>query len=193
MKWRNVAIIGLVLLLCTVTGATAEEPLYLEGRGQTATDPFSLPAPDSMIAFTHDGSRNFIVRAYAGDRPDSLVNVIGPYSGSRPISSTNPVSLDIQADGAWTATVSPIPPDGSLEFSGVGDTVGGWFTPPSRATFDITHDGSRNFIVRAQCAGRSESVQNEIGPVTGSRVVTFRGGPCYWDVRADGNWSLTPR
>lgn len=189
----SLALLASAFVIVPAAAAQEAEPIVLEGRGQTATDPFFLPAPDSMITFTHDGTRNFIVRAYAGDRPESLVNTIGAYRGARPISSTEPVTLDIQADGPWTATVTPIPEGGTLELSGTGDTVSGWFDSPGRTTLDITHDGSRNFIVRANCAGRSESVQNLIGPTSGSRVVTFPAGPCYWDVRADGNWSLTPR
>lgn len=188
-----VALLVLLLLAVFVGSARAQESVYLEGHGQTATEPFYLPATDSVLTFTHSGTRNFIVRAYVGDRATGLVNVIGAYRGSRPLSTNGPVTLDIRADGPWSVQIDPIPAGGSVAFSGTGDSVSGWFDSPGRTTMELTHDGTRNFIVRAECAGGDTSVQNEIGPVSGSRVVTFRSGPCYWNVRADGAWSLTPR
>jgi hypothetical protein len=37
------------------------------------------------------------------------------------------------------------------------------------------------------------SVQNEMGPIQGSTVIDFSDGPCFWEVEADGNWSVEPR
>lgn len=62
-------------------------PIVLQGRGQTATEPISLPASDSVAAFTHAGSRNFIVTAFVDSDKKLLVNTIGAYKGSRLISA----------------------------------------------------------------------------------------------------------
>jgi hypothetical protein len=168
-------------------------PIMLQGRGQTATEPIRLPAAVSVATFTHDGRSNFIVHGFHGTEDDLLVNTIGPYRGARPLVSEDPVTLDIRADGAWTVRVEAIVVGGTAPFTGRGDAVSTLFDPPAQGSWEITHYGTRNFIVWLQCAGGSVLVQNEIGPVNGSRVVQFRRGPCYWDVRADGNWSLRPR
>lgn len=191
----RIALLVVVLLLALVVPASAQESVYLQGSGQSAPAAFYLPATDSVLTFTHSGSRNFIVQAYVGSaRPDLLVNTIGGYSGSRPLSAAEPVMLDIQADGPWTVQIDPIAGGGAVAFSGAGDSVSGWFDSPGRATIDVSHDGARNFIVSAHCTGgRPTLVQNEIGAASGSRVVNFPSGSCYWNVRADGNWSLTPR
>lgn len=67
------------------------------------------------------------------------------------------------------------------------------FNAPSGATWDFKHDGARNFVVQLHCQGGDHLVQNRIGIFQGSSILTFPAGPCYWEVQADGNWSLTPR
>lgn len=173
----------------------AEDVVTIEGRGQLATDAFYPPAAQSAVAFTHDGQRNFIVRAYTdAPRPDLLVNKIGPYAGVRLLAAPGPVSLEVEADGAWTATLQPIPWSGEAPFSGNGDIVSGQFDPPARGTWIHSHDGERNFIVRLHCAGaRPQLIQNKIGATEGSQIITFGRGPCFWEVEADGSWSLAPR
>ncbi len=130
---------------------------------------------------------------YVGDGQELLVNEIGPYDGSRPLAARGPVILDIDADGAWSATIEPISFGAMAPFAGRGDAVSGLFDPPASGPWEIRHDGERNFIVMCHCAGGSDLIQNEIGPVEGSRVVRFGRGPCFWEVQADGNWSLAPR
>jgi|SRR5262245_926548 len=187
---RVILVLGVVVV--SALPVAAQEGPAFQGRGQQATGDFALPAPDSMITFTHDGSRNFIVHGYVGDRVELLVNQVGAYAGTRPLRGDAAAMLDIQADGNWSATVAPIPEGGTLEWAGTGDAVSPWFTPPARATLALRHDGNRNFIVHANCAGGPVLVQNEIGPVDASRVVLFRSGPCFWEVQADGTWSVTP-
>jgi hypothetical protein len=170
------------------------EPVVLSGRGQTATEPVRLPSAISVATFTHSGWSNFIVQVHQGSaRPDLLINVIGNYNGARPLTGSEPIIFDIDADGAWTIRIEPIGRATSPAFEGVGDAVSGLFDPPSPGAWEFFHDGRSNFIVRAHCGGGTTLVQNEIGAVSGSRVVTFRSGPCTWEVRADGNWRLAPR
>ena len=169
------------------------EPITLSGRGQTATNPVTLPSPVSVATFTHDGQRNFIVRSFIGGNATLQVNTIGRYQGQRPVSGSTPVTFDIQADGAWTVRIEPVGLNGSAPFSGRGDLVSALFTPPSNGPWEFSHDGSRNFIVRLHCASGSRLVQNTIGGVQGSTIVQFGSGPCLWEVQADGDWSLKPR
>lgn len=191
-------LVALLLVSLTVlvapTAALAQEQVALAGRGQTATETVSPPAPQSIATFTHDGTRNFIVRAHPDSgSPDLLVNKIGAYSGSRLLASTSPVMLDIKADGRWTATLDPIPWSGEAAFSGTGDAVSGQFDAPAAGAWTFSHDGQRNFIVRLHCAGTRDLIQNRIGAAEGSQVIPARRGPCFWEVQADGAWSLAPR
>lgn len=177
----------------TATPVPPPEPVVLSGSGQQATEEFYLPSTISVANFTHNGSSNFVVKAYVDSGEELLVNEIGSYQGSRPLVSSGPVMLDIRADGAWTVKIVPLGLAASSAFSGKGDAVSGIFDPPSRGAWEISHDGSSNFVVKCHCVGGSGLVQNEIGAVSGSRVVTFGEGPCFWEVRADGNWSLRSR
>jgi hypothetical protein len=172
---------------------TVPQPIVLQGSGQAATDAVALPAPISIARFTHTGSANFIVTVYQGDESDLLINEIGPYQGARPLSGREPVIFDIDADGSWTVRIEPMGRADSAAFSGRGDAVSGLFDPPGMGPWQIKHNGQANFIVYSHCAGGSDLMQNEIGGVDGSRVVQFSRGPCFWEVQADGDWSLAPR
>jgi len=152
-----------------------------------------LPPGAHIVTFTHDGARNFAVKTFQANKEDLLINRIGPYQGARPLVGGDPITFDIQADGNWTAQIEPIGQAPSPAFSGRGDAVSGTFNPPASGAWEVRHDGQRNFIVQLHCAGGSNLVQNQIGPVSGSRVVQFGRGPCFWEVEADGSWSLAPR
>lgn len=169
------------------------EPVHLSGTGQTATDAFMLPLPISIAHFSHDGSRNFAVVTYQGDDRDLLINEIGAYRGSRPLIGDKPVVLDIDADGAWTVDIHPIGFADAADFMGMGDAVSDLFDALDTGAWKIKHDGERNFAVILHCARGRDLVQNEIGPVDSSTMIRFPEGPCFWEVQADGNWSLTPR
>lgn len=133
----------------------------------------------------------YVIRPGTSD--DLLVNAIGRYGGAHPIFGADPLVLNIEADGAWTATFEAIADGGQPPFSGRGDAASDLFSPPDRAAWEFSHDGKANFIVRLHCAGGSSLVQNRIGAFSGSQVVTFGRGPCMWEVTADGSWSLKPR
>jgi hypothetical protein len=169
------------------------KPIVLQGSGQTATDALRLPSAISVAKFTHNGSRNFVVWTYVGNNRDLLINTIGAYEGARPIVAQQPVMFDIDADGSWSVTITPLQFGGVPEFSGHGDSVSAAFDPPPTGAWLIKHDGQRNFVVWCHCAGGSALIQNEIGQVDASRVISFDEGPCFWEVIADGNWSLAPR
>ena len=164
-----------------------------EGRGQMAIDALDLPAAESVLTATHNGARNFIIWAHSGQRRDLLINKSGQYSGTRLVSSNQPVSFDIQADGLWQIKLQALSSGGQPPFSGSGDDVSQRFAPPNNGAWEINHDGKRNFIVRLHCSGRTQLIQNQTGEVSGSRVVTFGRGPCFWEVQADGVWALSPR
>lgn len=172
-------------------------PIVFEGSGQTVTDPFTPPSGIYRVSLTHDGSRNFIVHAFIGGDEDSLVNVIGGYQGSRPLIGGKETYFEVRADGNWSIRLEPLGRDDAVAggFSGTGDAVSELFTPAKQGAvpYNLTHTGERNFIVHLYCADGQDSVQNAIGPVSGSVVARFEGDPCFWEVRADGDWSLKPK
>ncbi|MPZ13637.1 MAG: hypothetical protein GEU73_04315 [Chloroflexi bacterium] len=169
------------------------EPVTVSGHGQTATNLVEPPAALSTARITHTGLRNFIVRTFRGDQQVVLVNTIGHYAGERPIAGDEELVFDVQADGPWTIEINPIASGGSPTFDGKGDAVSSYFTPTGTGPWEISHTGNQNFAVYLHCAGGSTLIQNEIGPVDGSRVVQFGEAPCFWEVLADGEWQLEPR
>jgi hypothetical protein len=79
--------------------------------------------------------------------------------------------------------------------SGNGEYVSGTFTPARLGPipYNMSHTSESNFAVWLRCAGGDDLAVNEIGTYTGSVVVDFEQGPCFWDVVADGTWSATPK
>ncbi|MEX0682355.1 MAG: hypothetical protein WD472_02750 [Dehalococcoidia bacterium] len=122
------------------------------------------------------------------------MNEIGNYSGSRPLFGDEPIVFDVNADGPWTIHIEAISAASGAAFSGTGDAVSGLITDtPDNGGWNISHDGQDNFIVYLHCADGSDLVQNEIGAVSGSTIVSFGDSPCLWEIEADGNWSLAPQ
>lgn len=82
----------------------------LQGVGQTATQQFALKAGLATFSLQHNGNRNFIVWLLndKGERQDLLVNVIGPFSGSKAIQvrADGSYLLDVAADGRWVVSVT---------------------------------------------------------------------------------------
>lgn len=179
--------------------ATPVPPIIIEGNGQTVTDPFTPPSTINRVFLTHQGRANFIVHVFKADgSEDNLVNEIGAYDGVRPlIGAAGAYYFEVNADGPWTIRVEAITQelDAAAGLEGSGDYVSGVFTPAhdGPTPYTVSHDGQANFIVHLYCAGGEDSVQNEIGKVSGSVVARFAEGPCFWDVRADGAWSLMPK
>lgn len=172
--------------------------VVLQGQGDTVTDKVTLPSGRNRVVSTHQGSRNFAVWAYLDDgSKDLLANAIGNHSGQRPIVATGQVWFEITADGPWTITIEALQPDPAAAqgVSGTGEYVSGTFTPAKLGPvpYNMSHTGESNFAIWVRCAGGEDLAVNEIGAYTGSVVVDFEQGPCFWDVVADGTWSATPK
>jgi len=171
----------------------------IHGHGTSQTDDI-VPQFDTgltegidLVTLTHDGRSTFIVSATEGDQTELLTSAIGAYSGQRPLVVQGPVSFQVTADGTWTVRVQPMARGGSPAFSGTGDAVSAYFTPPtSTAAWSVSHDGRSAFFVYAHCVGGSIVVEDRTGAVQDTAQITFSRGPCFWEVRADGAWSLTP-
>jgi len=94
-----------------VTAPTPLPTQTLSGVGKQATQMITLQEGLYVFRFTHSGSSNFIVHLLdsEGRRVESLVNVIGVFSGSKAtrISAPGQYILDIDADGTWTIVAGP--------------------------------------------------------------------------------------
>jgi hypothetical protein len=47
--------------------------------------------------------------------------------------------------------------------------------------------------VYAHCVGGSIEVENKTGAFNESTNIQFPRGPCFWEVRGDGPFTLTPQ
>jgi hypothetical protein len=173
-------------------------PIVLQGQGSVVTDKVTLPSGRNRVVLTHQGEENFAVWAYFEDgSKDLLANTIGNHSGQRPIIGSGQVYFEVTADGAWTITIEALQPDPAAAqgISGNGEYVSGTFTPAKvgPVPYNVSHTGESNFAVWLRCTGGDDLVVNEIGSYTGSTVIEFEQGPCFWDVTADGTWSVTPK
>ena len=83
-----------------------------------------------------------------------------------------------------TKTVAP------LVLSGHGQEVTRAVRLPARiAVLELSHSGSRNFIVKAHVGGQSELLANEIGRYHGLRPLAAREAVTF-EVSADGAWRI---
>jgi hypothetical protein len=170
----------------------------IEGKGSAESNEVTpqynggLQLGIDVVTLSHDGQSTFIVTAVQGERTESIVRAIGAYRGQRPLVVQGPVSFQVTADGAWSLRIQPMSSGGSPSFTGTGDAVSAYFAPPKPAPWAVAHDGQTGFFVYAHCLGGSIVVEDRSGAFQDSPQVEFPRGPCFWEVRADGTWSLKP-
>jgi hypothetical protein len=173
--------------------------VQVDGRGTTQTEDITpqyaggLSVGIDVVSLSHDGRSSFIVTAVQADQSELLTSAIGPYHGQRPLVVEGPVSFQVTADGAWSLSVQPVSNGGTPNFSGSGDAVSAYFNPPAPTTWSLSHDGQTTFFVYAHCLGASIVVESATGAVHDTPRVEFPRGPCFWEVRADGAWSMQPQ
>jgi len=172
--------------------------IALDGRGSGESDPLvpqyggGLPLGIDVLTLTHDGQSTFIVTAVQGGQTENVTSAIGAYTGQRPLVVQGPVAFQVTADGAWSITIRGLSTGGSPTFSGAGDAVSSQFAPPAPGNWSLSHDGRSTFFVYAHCLGGSIVVEDSSGAVQDAPTVQFPRGPCFWEVRADGNWAIKP-
>ena len=190
----------------TPAAAVGGTPINLKGSGSRKTKPFTMHSP-ARVDLTYSGSGNFIssIEPVGGSVLDgvSLSNTIGKTKLTTYVYDTEidgvKSYLDVLAgSGNWTAKITPgvpAPKTVPASFSGkwglntVPITLSGDFTVA------FTHKGSGNFIVSLQLVGGSildsESIANEIGKVDDASEVYGLAGDYYFDVVADGPWTIS--
>ena len=173
-------------------------PYSLSGEGSGTADLRIPSGKPAILTLTHDGEENFVVMTLDKDdeQLDQLVSAVGPYSGTVFVGTgledapTVPKSLDVEADGKWTAKVASATtaPVFATSKSGTGDFVlrykGG------AATVNVTHDGEASFSVTIYTSKGmySDLVVSEDGAVDTSFDLP---ADCYIAVTADGNWKIS--
>jgi hypothetical protein len=173
--------------------------IEITGHGDAQTEPITpqydagLTVGIQVVSLRHDGHSTFVVTALQDTQSETLTTAIGAYSGQRPLVVEAPLTFQVTADGNWTLQVQPVPNGGTPNFSGSGDEVSGYFSPPQPGTWNVTHADQSGFFVYAHCVGGSIVVADESTAAQSSPRVQFPRGPCFWEVRADGAWSLEPR
>lgn len=88
---------------------TAPYTTTLHGKGQAATQLFSMQSGLKTITMTHDGTSNFTVLLLdrEGNVVEYMVNEIGKFNGSKAeaIQNDGIYLFDVQADGNWTISI----------------------------------------------------------------------------------------
>ena len=115
---------------------------------------------------------------------------VGP-SGPPGAPSANPGTPD-PTDTPTTVTVSPIA-------QGRGDSVVECVLTPGRKVLQISHTGQGHFAIWLyDNGGDQELLVNEVGPYSGSKLISvgsgfldLTSGPCFMEITADGDWSVT--
>jgi hypothetical protein len=178
----------------TTTTTAPPEPRTYEGVGD---DVIEIEKPEgsgtpAIARVSHQGERNFIVAALDEnlDRVDGLVNEIGAYEGTVPLDFLDreeTVFIEVNADGNWQITLDVLESVRAFgsDIEGAGDDVIMYTGDATPAT--ISHEGERNFIVRAY-TDRSAGLVNEIGPYEGTVALPELA---VIVINADGTWSIT--
>lgn len=173
-------------------------PFSLKGDGPGTAD-LKIPAgKPAILTLTHDGEENFVVTTLDKDdeQIDQLVSAVGEYKGTVFVGTGEedapvvPKSLNVEADGKWTAKVASATtaPAFSTSKSGTGDFVlrykGG------ATSVNVTHDGEDMFAITIFTSKGVyvDLVVSEEGAVDTSFELP---ADCYIAITGDGNWKLS--
>jgi hypothetical protein len=190
----------------TATPAATVETISLQGKGSRKTKPFTMFAP-AQVNLKYNGSGNFIssIQPVGGTVLDAvgLSNTIGKTTLTTYVYETEVDGvksyLDVLAgSGGWTVKITPdvpAPKSAPASFSGKWGLRTEPISLSGDFTVTFTHEGRGNFIASLMLVGGSildsESVSNEIGRVDDSTEVYGLDGDYYFDVVADGAWTIS--
>lgn len=165
----------------------------ITGSGDDVVDNITVGDGIYRVHFTNSGSSNFVVRSYdsTNDR-ELLINEIGAYDGYVFLSGSAPYIFEIQSSGKWSFTIERLTIITGTSFSGRGDYVTNIFSGSS-GTYEFTHDGRSNFVIRIYTTNGRSLLVNEIGSYSGKKIVTIPSGSnAFFEINADGNWTIKP-
>ena len=177
--------------------------INLSGDGQMATEPFDLESGLAIFTMAYQGEGNFIVKLLDEDGAPvggAIANEAGSFEGSNAAQTkaAGQHVLDVQARGPWTITIEQPRPSSAPEttsFSGDSTAITDFFQLPGGLTrFNLTHQGSSNFIVKLldrDGAPVGGALVNEVGSFEGSKAVRVPEDGIYLlQVGADGPWTI---
>ncbi len=177
----------------------APDQLSFSGSGTQVTSSFILPTTLTRFTLNYSGSSNFIVwlkEANTGQDYELVANEIGSSSITVPIGTgENRYILSVQSSGSWDITVDmPKNSSGNVSvFSGSNTQATPLFTMPAGAhTLSYMYSGSSSFIVYLwDAAGNLVDIPIiDMGPTSGSVLVSSDGGNYMMGIETIGNWSL---
>lgn len=186
------------------TIAALPKPQSFSGNSDKVITGVKLKAGPARLVMSYTGPSNFIVEFLDADGNNiSLpVNEIGKYSGTVyvPVSQPGMYSLQVQASGNWKIDVldSTILQQENAEpgpiYKGHGDKAFIIKVPKDGLNvFKMTHNGNSNFIVEVIGATNGEEIAllaNEIGPYNGEKAQKAAAGEYFFQVLADGDWTV---
>ena len=151
----------------------------------------------SYLHFTSSSGGNKSIKAYYGDGEydyDLLVNEIGNYDGNTYLLANRTYDFEISCEGSWDIEGCERGTTNTDTCAGAGDFVTDIFQPNDKY-FTITHNGDGNFAVK-QWYGTGkydyDLLVNEIGDYSGTVRIAYSDYPCFFEITADGAWSITP-
>ncbi len=172
----------------------------VSGSGDDIVD-FELKSGLALFELSHAGDSNFIVHLVGDDDEAYVANEIGAYSGivAVEVEETGTHTLEVRADGDWTAQVlvTDIAKSFPKAIEGASAGVSSVFPMKrnERRKVAVSHRGSDNFIVHLADARSGEDIDllaNEIGDYDGNVLVKAEDASYYViTVEADGEWSIT--
>lgn len=184
----------------TTTTKPVPTPIELQGRGKTATEPFTIAGGLAIFRTAHTGSSNFIVKLAnsQGTTVEFLVNAIGAYEGSAARNvPAGQYLLNVEASGTWTVKIDQDRPTSGDKlpkvYDGKGQSAAGPFEGSGGGVrFVLKHSGSSNFIVKLlDDSGKAVGfLVNEIGASDTSDVRRVPKGVFYLGIEADGTWHI---
>jgi hypothetical protein len=184
----------------TTTTKPVPAPIELQGRGKTATEPFTIAGGLAIFRTTHTGSSNFIVKLAnsQGTTVEFLVNAIGAYEGSTARNvPAGQYLLNIEASSTWTVKINQDRPTSGDKlpkvYDGKGQSAAGPFEGLGGGVrFALKHSGTSNFIVKLldQDGKAVAFLVNEIGASDTSDVRRVPKGIFYLAIEADGTWHI---
>ena len=171
---------------------SAGELMRFSGQGDGEIRGESLPEGIHRLRLSHTGERNFIVKDQGGAEELLLVNLIGGYEGAISLAGGRAVALEVSADGDWTAVIEEL---GELPDHGCGgsgnDVSGVFLGTEEEPLIAFRHTGEDIFAVRLCSGSGSELLVNSFGDVEMEMRLIFQPGAEYfWEVQADGAWSI---
>ncbi|WP_459887085.1 polysaccharide deacetylase family protein [Halostagnicola bangensis] len=170
------------------------------GDGNHRTDEFELAEGGLECSFVHEGNGEFVVEASTADGDlanDLLVSTAGSGpGGSITFVEEGTYQLEVEADGEWSIEIDqPEVTEADLtelpvEESGTGSSFVGPLASEDDISLDVTHDGNREFLVDGyDSSGSREQIVNVVGEFNGSRSYSV-GNATWFNVEADGDWTL---